>query len=121
MREVEYQKVLDEQVAQRIALWRAARGPLLNDQRVARALEMVIPRKARDRVAGDGTVAAVMSLTCDELLWPLSYMLLADEWRADLADAVADGARLGLVVAPPPPGIPKTPEPARNPQPPSPP
>ena len=92
----------DHQFAQLIALWRAARGPLLNDQRVVRVLETVIPRTARDRVAVDGTVAAVMSLTCDELLWPLSYMLLADEWRADLTDAAAGRGRLGLVVAPPP-------------------
>jgi tetratricopeptide (TPR) repeat protein len=91
-----------QQLAQRIALWRAARGPLLNDQRVARALEMIIPQEPRDRVAVDGTVAAVMSLTCDQLLWPLSYMLLADEWRASLAEVTASRGRSGLVVAPPP-------------------
>jgi tetratricopeptide (TPR) repeat protein len=90
----------DQQIAQLIALWRAARGPLLTDQRVARVLETVIPRTARDRVAVDGTVAAVMSLTCDELLWPLSYMLLADEWRADLVKAAAgDWATPGILEA----------------------
>ena len=92
----------DQQLAQRIALWRAASGPLLNDHYVARALEPVIPRRVRNEIASDPTVCAVMSLTCDELLWPLSYMLLADEWRASLGESAAAGGRPGLVVAPPP-------------------
>jgi tetratricopeptide (TPR) repeat protein len=92
----------DPQLAQRIALWRAASGPLLNDHYVARALEPVIPRSVRNEIANDSTVRAVMSLTCDELLWPLSYMLLADEWRASLGESAAAGGRPGLVVAPPP-------------------
>ena len=92
----------DQQLAQWIALWRAASGPLLNDPYVARALEVIIPRGARNEVASDAIVSAVMSLTCDELLWPLSSMLLADEWRAGLSGSAAIRGRPGLVVAPPP-------------------
>ena len=92
----------DQQLAQLIALWRAASGPLLNDPGVVRSLDKLIPRRIRAEVAAKEVVAAVSAVTCDELLWPLSAMLFAEEWCADLIEAADGNNRLGVIVAPPP-------------------
>jgi len=92
----------DQQVAQLLALWRAASGPLLSDQVLVRTLELLIDRRIRDQVAADDTVTVMRTMTCDELLWPLSSMLFAETWRAHVIEAAADSSRLGMIVAPPP-------------------
>src|ERR1035438_705108 len=65
----------NRRLAQRVAVWRAASAPLLNDHRLVRDMEPTLLRGIRDRVASDETVAAARNTTCDELLWPLSSML----------------------------------------------
>jgi tetratricopeptide (TPR) repeat protein len=92
----------DQRLAQLIALWRSASGPLLNDPGAVGSLEKLIPRRNRAQATASEAVTAMAAITCDELLWPLSFMLFADTWRADLVEAATAGTRLGVVVAPPP-------------------
>jgi tetratricopeptide (TPR) repeat protein len=92
----------NRRLAQRVAVWRAASAPLLNDHRLVRDMEPTLLRGIRDRVASDETVAAARNTTCDELLWPLSSMLFAESWCSDLIGSAASGHRAGIVVAPPP-------------------
>lgn len=92
----------DQQFAQLVALWRAASGPLLSDPVLVRSLERIIERRIRDQVAAADTFTVMMTMTCDELLWPLSSMLFAETWRADLIEAASSDNRLGVIVAPPP-------------------
>jgi len=85
-----------------IAAWRAASGPMLADpQRAARATR-AIDQTVRETVLADDGVREVFDWSADQLLWPLSEMLLSPEVRNQALAAHADGHRLRLVIAPTP-------------------
>jgi tetratricopeptide (TPR) repeat protein len=88
-------------LARRIAIWRAARGPLVNCPALAQEVGTTLLRSTRRRIEADPFVSKATKSQSDELLWPLSEMLLADTLRSDLAKAVETGATGGIVAAPP--------------------
>ena len=92
----------DGQIAQLLAVWRAASGPLVNDSVLARNLETLIVPACRARLLANEAVAGMMRKTCDQLLWPLSAMLFAERWRSELIEAATPIQRPGVVIAPPP-------------------
>lgn len=92
----------DQALASRLALWRAARGPLLNDAVLADRLAATLPARARAVVLAEDVVVESAALNDAELLWPLSRLLLGDSLLDHLASAAAGGQRQPLVLAPPP-------------------
>lgn len=90
----------DSQLATIVALWRAASGPLVNDERIKARLSVLIPPRTAARLSGNETLQTVAGLTADELLWPISQNLFADRWREELVRIAADGERTAVVLAP---------------------
>jgi tetratricopeptide (TPR) repeat protein len=91
----------DRRLARRVAIWRAARAPLLNSPGLAMEIQATLLRRTRARVEAYEVFGAARSSGCDRLLWPLSEMLFADRWRSAIVRAHTTGRRLKLVVAPP--------------------
>jgi hypothetical protein len=92
----------DRAVARRLALWRAARGPLVDDERLAAAVERDLVPSLIEDVAQRPDFDRQAASTSDELLWPLSRMLLGDALLERLCGEPDGGARWSLAVAPPP-------------------
>ena len=91
----------DPRLATRFALWRAARGPLLDDPALAERVERDLPVEAVEQLRRDPTLSEVVSMTSEQLLWPLSRMLLGDGLLEHLASLTDADPRVKLAIAPP--------------------
>jgi tetratricopeptide (TPR) repeat protein len=89
--DAERERCRNDALADHLALWRAARGPLVADPQLAGQVAVVIPPTLRESIVEDTDDA--------RLLWPLSRLLLGDVL---LNDMTAAGPRRRLVLAPPP-------------------
>jgi hypothetical protein len=85
----------DLRLATRLALLRAARGPLVDDPHLAAAVERDLPPGSVE------SLARCPAETSDELLWPLSKMLLGESLLESLAACAAEATPRPLAVAPP--------------------
>lgn len=81
-------------------LYRALRGPLVNDPDTAAhvADTLTVPTRAAAETAGGYDVSG---MTDAVLLWPLTRMLLPESLRRELREARHRGQTIPLVVAPP--------------------
>lgn len=92
-------------LAARLALWRAARGPLLADAALSARLADTLPRRSRMIVESALVDTGVVDLDSPTLLWPLSQLLFG---RDPLATVTATRGETGeedrarLILAPPP-------------------
>ncbi len=89
--DAERERCQNNALADRLALWRAARGPLVADPQLAGQIAVVIPPTLLESAVDDFDDAT--------LLWPLSRLLLGDVLLDEVA---AVGPRRPLVLAPPP-------------------
>lgn len=87
----------DPRTAARLALWRAANGPLLDDPALAAALRDTFSASTRRQL--QPACDRLRATGLDEILWPLARMLFGEPLLKTLA-ATSDRAR--FVVAPPP-------------------
>jgi hypothetical protein len=85
----------DHALAGRLALLRAARAPLLCDDRLVARLQRTVPPRLRAR-----TTVRPSARALDDTLWPLSRALLGDALLAELRQP--QRGRRNLVIAPPP-------------------
>jgi hypothetical protein len=92
----------DPGLATRIALWRAAQGPLLRDPVLSERLAATLPTEIRRTVLAADAVAQVATLDEAALLWPVTRLLLSEDLRRHLAVSGTDVPRQPLVLAPPP-------------------
>jgi len=90
----------DRRVAVTAATWRAASGPMLADPETAARAARVLDQTVRRAVLADDGVRQAFEWPADQLLWPLTEMLLSTEVRTRILAAHAAGHRAGLVVAP---------------------
>jgi len=88
----------DRTLAARLALWRAAAGPLLRDPKLARAIARDVPDKAQ--VEMRARLRSIDRLDLDELTYPLAEAALGLTLLDKLLEQPA-GRRPRLVVAPP--------------------
>ncbi|MGH3159363.1 MAG: CHAT domain-containing protein, partial [Streptosporangiaceae bacterium] len=92
----------DRHLAATIATWRAASGPMLADPETAALAAQALDQTIRQAILTDDGVREAFEWTAEQLLWPLSEMLLSPAVRTRILTAHAAGQRLGLVVAPTP-------------------
>ncbi|MET8045438.1 tetratricopeptide repeat protein [Micromonospora sp. NPDC005215] len=90
----------DPRLAARIATWRAASGPMLADPGTAARAAGAIGEQARAAVLADDGVREAFEWSAEQVLWPLSEMLLSPEVRGRVLAAHAARRRIGVVVAP---------------------
>ena len=97
----EYAAASDDGTAQRAALYRALRGPLIQAPDIAELVANTLPGPVRAAAeTADGY--DVCHLDDAALLWPVTRMLLPPPLRRELLEAKRRGRRLPLIVAPPP-------------------
>lgn len=92
----------DRDLAGRLALWRAARGPLLADPVLAERLAATLAPADRRATLADEGVGEVAGIDDATLLWPVSQLLLGEVLLERLEMIRAAGSRQPLLVAPPP-------------------
>ncbi|HVV77966.1 MAG TPA: tetratricopeptide repeat protein [Mycobacteriales bacterium] len=92
----------DPNIALIAATWRAASGPMLADPGASQCAASELDAHVRDFVLADSRVKEALESTADELLWPISSLLLSAEVRRHLLEAHRAGGRGRLVVAPTP-------------------
>jgi CHAT domain len=90
----------DRRLAATIATWRAASGPMLAEPETAARAVQALDQAVQKAILADDGVREAFEWTADQLLWPLSEMLLSPAVRNRILTAHAAGHRLGLVVAP---------------------
>jgi tetratricopeptide (TPR) repeat protein len=97
----EYTAAADDGTAQRAALYRALRGPLIRAPDTAALVASTLPGPVRSAAETAGGYD-VSHLDDAALLWPVTRMLLPQPLRQELLEANRHGQRLPLIVAPPP-------------------
>ena len=90
----------NRRVATTVATWRAASGAMLADPKTAARAERALDQTVRQAVLADDGVREAFEWSADQMLWPLSEMLLSPEVRTRVLAAHAAGHRAGLVIAP---------------------
>ena len=90
----------DRRVAVTAATWRAASGPMLADPETAARAARVLDQTVRRAVLADDGVRQAFEWPADQLLWPLTEMLLSTEVRTGSSPHTLPDTALGWLWRP---------------------